>query len=70
MRTRPRKFDGCLQGVFAARHHLRPRIIERSSHAELNIEQLALFDAKAGFHRRAIHSDVPPTSKLKFQAQT
>ncbi|MEE9383359.1 MAG: hypothetical protein V3V08_08090 [Nannocystaceae bacterium] len=51
------------RGVLAARHHLRLPIIERSPHAELNIEQLALFDVKAGLHSRAIHSDVPPTPK-------
>ena len=47
----------------AARHHLRPLIIELSPHAELNIEQLALFDPKTGFNRPAVHSDVPPTPR-------
>ncbi len=45
----------------AARHHLLPRFIERSPHAELDIEQLTLLDPKAGLHRPAVHSDVPPT---------
>ncbi len=40
-----------------------PVIIERSPHADFNIEQLALFDPKADFNRRAIHSDVPPTPR-------
>ncbi|MEE9384007.1 MAG: hypothetical protein V3V08_11405 [Nannocystaceae bacterium] len=42
---------------------MRPRIIESAPHAELDIEHLALFDPKAGFHRPAIHSELPPTPK-------